>query len=89
MQKRKQKGLVEEHDLLPTQKRDFERALKEFNQVVRMVEMVEEMKDLMNPADLELISKGLKKLLDDEHSIYNDYLKKTENIYGNSFRKMG
>jgi len=60
-----------------------ESTLKEFNDIARLVKVAEDMKGLMRPEDFELISNSLTKLVEDQHNIYNEFLKTTQNIYEN------
>jgi len=55
--------------------------LKEFNQIARVVEMTEEMRNLMRPEDLNSISSSLEALVKEERRIYDNYLKSTNDIY--------
>ncbi|MFA4843246.1 MAG: hypothetical protein WC658_05395, partial [Candidatus Omnitrophota bacterium] len=56
--------------------------VKEFQEaVVDVVRAVSELKGIMKEADFQAISKGLSKLLEEQHSIYNDYLKTTKDLY--------
>jgi len=63
--------------------------LKEFNQIARVVEMAEDMKDIMKPEDLQSLSKSLQKLVEEEHSIYSDYLTKTQDLYDKLVKLLG
>ena len=55
--------------------------LKQFNDIIRTVEVVENIRGLMKEEDFNTISNALKKLVDEEHSIYNDYMKSADKLY--------
>jgi len=55
--------------------------LNEFVKAVELVRTVEDMKGIMREADFQAISKGLLKLVEEQHTIYDDYLKDTKGLY--------
>jgi len=55
--------------------------LNQFTKAIEVIRTIEGLKGVMNQSDFDTISKGLLKLLEEQHSIYNDYLKSTKNLY--------
>jgi len=50
-----------------------EETLKEFNQIVHIVEVAEDMKGLMRQGDFEAIANSLTKLVVEQRGLYNEY----------------
>ncbi|MFA4843247.1 MAG: hypothetical protein WC658_05400, partial [Candidatus Omnitrophota bacterium] len=55
--------------------------LNEFAEAVEIIRTIDRMKGAMKEADFQAISKGLVKLVEEQHSTYNDYLKTTKDLY--------